>query len=269
MHGKQRKLSLVGGVAAVFLAAVATAQDAATQAPGAAAVGLRRPTVITRPGSYVVEKDIVAGSAAAAIEIHANDVTLDLAGHRLVGPGRRQGSGIAVLGASNVRIFNGHVKRFGIGVRAEEATSLVVEGLQIDGLDSGGAPPDVEVGILLVDTRGARIERNVITDVFLGIFVRGAGSGGNFIRENLVTGADHGELGVCYNPAPGQSSGGPHGDLVYLNVVSRFRRGVAMSADSTGNVVRENTVAYFDLAIEETTPGSNVISDNDEVQIPK
>ena len=51
--------------------------------------------------------------------------------------------------------------------------------------------------------------------------------------------------------------------------MSRFRRGLALSADSTGNVVRENTLAYFDLAIEEATPGSNVIRDNDEVQIPK
>ena len=66
MHRKQSKLSLVVGTAAVLLAAVATAQGAATPAPGAAATGLRRPTVITRPGSYVVEKDIVAGSAAAA-----------------------------------------------------------------------------------------------------------------------------------------------------------------------------------------------------------
>ena len=73
-----------------------------------------------------------------------------------------------------MRVFNGDLRRLGVGVALDGATNAVIEGLQIDGQDSGGTPPDVEIGILLVDTRGARVERNVITDTFLGIFVRGA-----------------------------------------------------------------------------------------------
>ena len=107
----------------------------------------------------------------------------------------------------------------------------------------------------------------MITETFLGVFVRGEGSGGNRIADNLLTGGDHGELGICYNPAAGETTGGPSGDLVYGNVVSRFRRGVALSADSTGNVVRENTLAYFDLAIEEAVAGANLLVDNDMVEI--
>jgi parallel beta-helix repeat protein len=242
------------------------AATAAAQAPPPERQ-IRQPTIIDRSGAYVVSGEILSKGDSPAIVIMANEVTLDLQGHRLVGPPGRTGTGIAVMGASNVRIHNGSIARFGVGVLLDGATNVVVENLQIDGLDSGGTPPDVEIGILVLDTRGARIADNIITDTFLGIFVRGEGSGGNRIENNLLTAGDQGELGICYNPAPDQSSGGPAGDLVTGNVVSRFRRGLALSADSTGNVVRGNTLTYIDLAIQEATPGSNLIEDNFEQQI--
>lgn len=263
-----RFASLGALVALVGLASVAAAQPpVASVGVGSSARGIRHPTIITRPGSYVVERSLGGVGAGTVIEIRANDVSLDLGGFTLFGPGDRTGTGVAVVGAANVRVHNGHLQGFGVGVRAEGGTNLVVEGLQIDGRDLGGTPPSVEVGVLLVDTRGARVVDNVVTDTFLGVFVRGEGSAGNRIADNVLTGGDHGELGICYNPAPGQSTGGPHGDFVYLNVVTRWRRGLALSADSTGNVVRENSVAYFDVAIEEATPGSNVIEENSTIQI--
>jgi nitrous oxidase accessory protein NosD len=241
--------------------------------PAAAAPPLVRtiwnPTVITHPGSYVLARNIVTAGGGPAIEIQANEVSLDLGGHRLVGPPGRIGMGVLVSGATDVRIHDGSIARFGIGVFLNGAKNAVVENLQIDGVDSGGAPPDVEIGIMLVDTRGARIADNVITDTFLGIFVRGDGSGGNRVEGNLLTAGDQGELGICYNPAPDQASGGPHGDLVTGNVVSRFRRGLSLSADSSGNVIRGNTLAYIDLAIQEATPGANLVTDNDVQQISR
>lgn len=228
----------------------------------------RRPITLSKPGAYVLDRDLLIGGGVA-IEITGRDVTLDLAGHNLAGPGERGGVGIRIREATNVRVFNGHVRRFGIGVQVLASTNVSVQGLQIDGMDSGGAPPDVEIGILLVNSRGIRVADNTITDTFLGIFVRGEASAGNRIADNLITGGDAGELGICYNPAPGESSGGPHGDLVYGNVVSRFRRGLALSPDSTGNVVRNNTIAFFDLGIVEETAASNVIAGNDELQIAR
>lgn len=257
---------------ASVLALVAAAPPAAAQpaaAEGADVRMIRRPTVIDRPGSYVLGRDLVTRDDRAALEIRSNQVSLDLNGYRLVGPPGRMGVGIAVHGATDVRIHNGFIVRYGIGVLLDDATNVAVEDLQISGVDSGGAPPDVEIGILLVDTRGARIADNVITDTFLGIFVRGDGSGGNRIEDNLLTAGQQGELGICYNPAPGASGGGPHGDLVTGNVVSRFRRGLSLSDDSTGNVVRGNTLAYVDLSIQEATPGSNLVEDNDEIQITR
>ena len=74
----------------------------AANAPAAApaANGIRRPTVIDRPGSYALEKDILLPGTGAAIEIRASDVSLDLAGHRILGPGGRRSTGVAVIGAS-------------------------------------------------------------------------------------------------------------------------------------------------------------------------
>lgn len=227
----------------------------------------RQPLTFSNPGAYVLDRDLLIDEGVA-IEITGRDVTLDLAGHHLEGPGEREGVGIRIREANNVRVFNGHVRRFGIGVQVLASTNVSVQGLQIDGMDSGGAPPDIEIGILLVNSRGVRVTDNTITDTFLGIFVRGEGSHGNRIAGNLITGGDAGELGICYNPAPG-GSGGPHGDLVYGNVVTRYRRGLALSANSTGNVVRDNTIAFFDLGIIEATPASNVIDDNDELQIAR
>lgn len=227
---------------------------------------IHQPTIIDAPGHYTLGSKLFSGEATA-IQIEADNVSLDLAGLSIRGPGDRQGVGISVLGASNVRIYNGDLQRLGIGLLLDHATNVTIEGLQIDGVDSGGAPPDVEIGILLIDSRGVRIVDNVITHTFLGIFVRGEGSGGNRISGNLITGGDNGELAICYNPAPGESSGGPEGDLVTDNVISRFRRGLSLSADSVGNVVRDNTIAYFDISIQEATEDSNLIEDNHLVQI--
>jgi len=253
---------------AALVACLSLALTAAA-APGPAVRMIRHPTVITQPGSYLVADDILTHDDSPAITIETNEVSLDLGGHRLVGPPGRIGVGVAVMGATDVRIHNGSIARFGIGVLLNGAKNAIVENLQIDGVDSGGAPPDIEIGILLLATRGARIADNVITDTFLGIFVRGDGSGGNRIEGNLLTAGDQGELGICYNPAPGASSGGPHGDLVTGNVVSRFRRGLSLSTDSSGNVVRGNTLAYVDLAIQEGTPGANLVEENYEQQITR
>ncbi len=223
--------------------------------------------VIQHPGSYFLSEDFTAGSGIA-IEIRSSDVTLDLRGHTLNGRGGKRGVGVAVSSASNVSVLNGKIQNFGIGVQVTGSTNVRVSGLQVDGEDLGGAPPEVEIGIMLVDSRGVWVRDNLISETFLGIFVRGA-SGANRIENNLIAGLQNGELAICYNPAPGNTTGGPSGDLIYGNQVSRFRRAFSFSTDSVGNVLRENTFAYFDLGIAEATAGSNVIEGNTEITIAR
>lgn len=229
------------------------------------AIPIVGPTVISHPGSYVLLRSISLSGPGTAIRIVASDVTLDLNGHALKGPGGKQGTGISVTGVSRVHVHSGIVSRFGTGVEVSVSANVRVDGLQIDGEDAGGPPPG-EVGILIRDSRAVFVERNQVSRTFLGLFVRGGGSGANRISENVVAGGQNGQLGICYNPGPDDPDG-PTGDLVYNNLVSRFRTAIQTSAGTSGNVFRENDLAYVDQAIHEVTPGSNLIVENNSIQI--
>lgn len=260
------RLSLICSFVFTLLAAgVAFAQP--PQSVSAAARMVNRRMDITRPGSYVLGSNIEVGAGQVAINVLADDVDIDLAGFTIKGPGGPGSTGIAARGVSNVTIRSGSIAGVGIGISLTDTVNAVVEEVQIHGADRGGPPPNIEIGVLLVNSRGVRVVDNVITDVFLGIFVRGGGSGGNRIAQNTVTGGQHGELGICYNPAPSGGTAGPRGDLVYNNLVSHFNRGIALSAESTDNVILGNTLAAFHAPMEEATPGSNVIVGNHEAEL--
>lgn len=223
--------------------------------------------VITRPGSYQLLAGFQATDAAPAIRIVSEGVTLDLGGYTVTGPGGKSGTGLLVEGASNVRVTNGAFAAFGIGAQVVASTNVSLAGLRISGLDLGGAPPEVEIGVMVLNSRGVVLESSTITRTFLGVFVRGAGSGGNRIEGNTLAAGANGGLGICYNPAPGLADG-PQGDLVAGNLVSRYGKGIQTSPASAGNVFRDNVVAHTGpVAIEEMTNGSNVFSGNVVQQI--
>jgi nitrous oxidase accessory protein NosD len=248
----------------------AFAEDASAtvRAPGLATFTqpILGPTVITHAGSYVLVRNISMSGSGTAIRIAASNVTLDLNGHTLTGSGATQGTGVSVTGVSGVRIHSGIVSRFGTGIEVSGSSNVTVEGLQISGTDAGGPAPG-EVGILLRNSRAVALQKNRIARVFLGIFVRGGGSGANRIAENVVAGGQNGQLGICYNPDGSADPDGPTGDLVYNNLVSRFQIGIQTSAGTSGNIFRENDLAYVQQGIQEVTPGSNAFAENTEVQI--
>jgi hypothetical protein len=226
------------------------------------------PIRIRRPGVYALRHDIKLRKDGVAVRITADNVTLDLKGRSLVGPGGKAGIGILIAGASNVRVENGSISRFGFGVQVEDSSNVKVEGLQITGLDLGGPPPG-EVGIHVLNSRGLEVTRTVIVDVFLGIFVRGGASGGNRIAGNTLTGGSQGQLGICYNPDGSGSPAGPSGDLVHGNLVSRFNVGIQTMPQSLGNVFRQNAIAFAQKAVEELSPpGANLFEDNSSVALP-
>lgn len=67
---------------------------------------------ITRSGSYYLTGDRYASGTGIIVE--ANDVTIDLMGYSLIGPGSRTNYGIYMKGRSNVEVRNGTVRRFGL-----------------------------------------------------------------------------------------------------------------------------------------------------------
>jgi nitrous oxidase accessory protein NosD len=226
-----------------------------------------RARVISNPGAYEVRRNFSADESGDALVIAASNVTVNLAGHTLSGKGATEGVGIRIMpGVSNVRVFGGALTGFGVGVQVEGASNVRVEDLQISGGDLGGPPPG-QVGVLLVNARAVVVERNVVTGTFLGVFVRGSGSGGNRIASNTLTGGAAGQLGICYNPDGSGNDIGPSGDLVYNNLVSRFVLGIQTSAGTAGNVFTENTIAASSQAIQEVTAGSNVFADNQSTLI--
>jgi nitrous oxidase accessory protein NosD len=269
---KPARITLLFTLLFVAITALAMPPRATAQAT-AAVLTPPRPihgaTVIDRPGVYALARHFKSNGTGAAIAIRSGNVTLDLGGYTVTGPGGKQGMGISVEGVTNVRIAGGALRAFGVGVVVTGSTNVSIEDVQIDGNDLGGTPPDVEVGIMIVQSRGVVVADNTITDTFLGIFVRGENSGGNRIVHNTLEGGANGQLGICYNPAEAETGArGPDGDLVYANHIADFNLGIALNPGSTANIVRGNSLATRVAAIEEGTPGVNLVEDNAAVDLP-
>lgn len=248
--------------AALFLCAALTSVNAQTR--------MEKPipynTVLDSPGSYVLIRDLVGNGSEPALTIRANNVTVDLAGYQISGPGTNMGMGILVDGANGVRIRNGYVRDLGFGIVVMNSGSVTIEGMHINGLGIPVAAPPPEVGIMIVNSKGVTVRQNNLLGIGLGVFVRGPGSMGNHIVENTITATRNGLLGVCFNPAPG-SVGGPRGNTVERNAISGFRFAIQVNAGGP-NVFRDNTLLYsmgaFDVA------AGNIIeeSGNTKVQLP-
>jgi len=72
------------------------------------------PLVISSPGSYYFIGDLThTVPDQNAIEVDVNNVTIDLMGFNLIGPGSGSGRGIYIRARSNVEIRNGTVYNFG------------------------------------------------------------------------------------------------------------------------------------------------------------
>jgi hypothetical protein len=226
-----------------------------------------RTITIKRPGSYRLFHNVTPREGPAIV-VASDGVTLDLGGHVLKGSGDKDSVGIVIQGVSSVAVRNGNISGFGFGVQVIDSHNVRAEKLQISGEDQGGPPPG-EVGVLIMNSRAVEIFRNTINRTFLGVFVRGGGSGGNRIAENTITAGANGQLGICYNPDGLGSSVGPSGDLVYNNLVSGFNVGLQTSIESHGNIFRDNDVAFVQQPIDERSPsGANVFEGNVTVALP-
>jgi len=69
------------------------------------------PCEISASGFYYLTEDLTATETGITVE--ANDVTIDLRGQQLIGPGSGDNHGIYMNGCSNVEIRNGTVRSFG------------------------------------------------------------------------------------------------------------------------------------------------------------
>ncbi|MHC4477935.1 MAG: right-handed parallel beta-helix repeat-containing protein [Planctomycetota bacterium] len=68
--------------------------------------------LVNKAGSYYLAGDVTVPAGKHGIAVEANDVTIDLMGYGLIGPGSGTGSGINMDGRRNVEVRNGTVRSF-------------------------------------------------------------------------------------------------------------------------------------------------------------
>jgi parallel beta-helix repeat protein len=235
------------------------------------------PYTITSPGLYYLTNNLTSsGINNYAITVDADDVTIDLMGFCLTGPGKESGwnnCGILVANLrSNVEIRNGSIKAFGYdGIYSpENCTGIRVVGVRfrdngyrgIDLTGSDNLVMDCAVmnvgGIGINVGSSSLVKGSQVAGNFYGIFI-GAGSTavGNTARGNsrgIVAG--HGSS-VTDNTASGNSSEG-----IYAYENCTITRNTANKNTGTGI----NTFAYCTITNNTTdalTSGLNcTLADN-------
>ena len=246
--------------------------------------------LIDKPGAYVLAQDVMV-AGGDAIMITANGVTLDLGGHNVYITTPGQGRGIVVQGAKGVRITNGKVHFFAVNVSLQNCENVTVDGLQIVGANlalngakgnaadplASGGPGFSEVGVLLLDTRGAVVKNNTITSESAGIFNRGGGSTGSLFEGNTITGGPtsaNNFLAICFNPIPSEGTAGPSACVAEGNHIARYTYGFAYQGVENGNISRSNTLAtwmdayFYPDANADNNKKQTTIVDDTVVQLP-
>jgi len=222
--------------------------------------------IIDTPGNYVLLNDATQRSNGVGILITASNVSIDLNGNAVTGPGGSRGTGIHIRGANGVRVSNGHIVNHAFGVIVESSNNVMLTKLQISGEGLAVPAPPPETAIMILQSKNVVVKDNSIYNTGLGIFVRGGRSWGNRIENNTITGGTNAALGICYNPAPNDPQG-PRGDLVAHNLVTGFNIGLQFSDNSMANVTKENTIAYRVSAVDFKN-ASNLDMNNTKIQLP-
>ncbi len=128
------------------------------------------PFIISNPGSYYLVGDRTA--SGNGIEVNVDNVTIDLMGYQLIGPGTGTNHGIYMSGRKNVEIRNGMVRNFGDrGISEDNGSEHRVIGVRA--MSNGGA------GIILMGNSHLVKDCNAAHNGHAGIYIR---------TDGLVTG---------------------------------------------------------------------------------
>ncbi len=172
------------------------------------------------------------------VVIGADDVTLDLGGHRVFGfpqPSGGSAAGVRLSGRTGVTVTHGTVSGFDAGVVISGGSKNTLTGLAVR---KNVGPDDFNTelgdGIFIEDSSHNQVVANTLNHngIFDGIGIFGAHANANRVEHNLITGT------------VGPSDGGPAGQGIIVNGATG--RGAATWLSSTRvmhNVVRDNASA--------------------------
>lgn len=143
------------------------------------------PVTIARPGSYKLTGNLtVSDPHVDAIEIVAENVTLDLNGFSILGPGTGSGRGVFAAGYSNVNVRNGSIVDMGShGMELDIAASVD----HVNALDNGGSGVFTQGGSAVTHTTSNRNEGSGI-DVGIGSTIADSNANRNG-GDGIATGA--------------------------------------------------------------------------------
>ena len=92
------------------------------------------PHTITQPGFYYLAKNL--SSTGSGILVTADDVTIDLMGFTLTGPGSTN-NGINISGQKNVEVRNGTIKSYNTGIYAYTSVSPRIINIRAESNSTG------------------------------------------------------------------------------------------------------------------------------------
>jgi len=216
-------------------------------------------TTITSPGHYVVTRDISLGSGASIV-IQSDDVTLDLGGRSITGPGFASPSALITItsGSTDITVRNGRLISGGRGLRYQSTTDpirLRLEDLEFIDTDEEVIIIDKTEHIEMLNCRitnpgnavndavsisnqggpfHGRIVGNVISRTVQRAFVLD-GITGSEISRNTVQDTSLGSSGYTGMYVQGS------GNLIELNTVETFN-GSGLSVIGNHNIIRGNVI---------------------------
>jgi parallel beta-helix repeat protein len=233
------------------------------------------PSVITAPGSYLVQKNL--SCVVTAITINASNVDLDLGGHTLSGSG--MGDGVYVEGQSNATIHDGSVQGFVNGIELQRTLNGKITNVTVSQNSNLGIVGGDTFGVTVTGCTatqnhvygmwfGSEARANTITrNTANGNGYGGIALGGAFatsITNN--TASDNGGVGIDVLTAIGNTVEGnttdrnplvgiqlydhSNGNIVRGNSATGNGWGINMSIGSAHNTVQNNTVSGNSTGIE-------------------
>jgi Right handed beta helix region len=116
---------------------------------------------ITTPGATITLTEDLHCDGRGII-VRASNVTINLAGHAMVGDGSDEyddalgyPAGIALFAATNTRIMGGTITGFANGLRVEHSNATSVQNLVINGTDN--------FGMIVTDSNGVALDHTTLT----------------------------------------------------------------------------------------------------------